>query len=99
MVFVFREHKIHEVACGRGKHKLKCVRNLWSVWCMVNNCDALSAMVLRLPRMWYVVSSNAWHASIQIAKALSRCAAVFALDDSNCDAQAIVGMLSHPMAM
>jgi len=100
MVLVFREHKINDAACGRGNASLKCVRNLQSVGCLVDKHDVPSAMVLRWPGMWYVVvSGKAWHASIWIARACSRCAAVFALDDSNHDAQATVGVLSQPIAM
>ncbi len=64
-----------------------------------NEWDARSAMQFASPGMWKVASGDAWQASICKARVCKMCTAGCALDAKSLDAQATVGMLSHPTAM
>ena len=66
---------------------------------VVNDRDATSAILLSSPGIWYGASGDAWHTVVRMANALSKWAAIRALDACSFVVHPTVGVLSHPTAM
>ena len=98
-----RKH-CHDLFCGRGKARSKCVRNAasdlkkFAVPCLPKDRDALSANVLVMPDMDKVANGEARWSRCRMASAMTSRLAILDLVELSRLAQLTVGVLSDQAA-
>jgi len=96
--FLRKWYLIQHASCGNRNQVWNSVRKFFVSRNFWNAQDAKSAMPFFMPTMCKVVSGDAWHVLILTANILNSCAALTAFVDSNLEAHATIGVLSHQHA-